>query len=72
MFEVINAGEPDKIARIRELTISGRFQEAETSFEMAYSVFDAGKEIPLVLYLGVLRNLAKGAIELSRGLMHYS
>ena len=66
LFEVINAGEPDKIARIRELTISGRFQEAETSFEMAYSVFDAGKETPLVLHLGVLRNLAKGAIELSR------
>ena len=66
LFEVINAGEPDKIARIRELTISGRFQEAETSFEMAYSVFDGGKEFPLVLQLGILRNLAKGAIELCR------
>jgi len=66
LFEVINAGEPEKIARIRVLTKSGRFQEAETSFEMAYSVFDGAKEIALALQLGVLRNLAKCAIELSR------
>jgi len=66
LFEVINTEEPEKIARIRELAKSGRLQEAERSFEMAFSVFDGMKEKSLVLQLGVLRNLAKCAIELSR------
>ncbi len=66
LFEVINTEEPEKIARIRELARSGRLHEAETSFEMAYSVFDGMNDKPLVQQLGVLRNLAKCAIDLSR------
>lgn len=66
LFEVINTEEPQKIIRIRELLNAGRLPDAETTFEMCFSIFSTPKDNSLVKEIGLLRNLAKSALELFR------
>jgi len=66
LYEIVNADEPDKLARIREMVSDGNFAEAETTFEMAMSVFSNLEETPYVNRLGILRNLIKSAVVLER------
>jgi tetratricopeptide (TPR) repeat protein len=65
-FESIHADEPEKLAVIRQLRQVGRLAEAEKTYEMATGVFLNLDEKPLVIRLGMLRNLAKCAFDLDR------
>lgn len=66
LFESIKSDEPEKITLIREMRQVGRLAQAETTFEMANGVFSKLNEKALVVKIGILRNLAKGAIALDR------
>ena len=66
LFESIQADEPEKLAIIRHLRKAGRIAEAEKTYEMATGVFLNIDDKPLVIKLGILRNLAKCACDLDR------
>lgn len=66
LFESINAEQPEKISLIKELHLAGKIAQAETTFEMANGVFSRLYEVPFVVKIGILRNLAKSAVVLNR------
>ncbi|HNR01215.1 MAG TPA: tetratricopeptide repeat protein [Anaerolineaceae bacterium] len=66
LFETVSVGQPQKISLIRMLAADGNLYEAETSLDMAISVFSEGVDLPYVVRIGILRNLAKSAAVLNR------
>lgn len=66
LFETMGVSEPEKLSAIRLLALDGNLHEAETTFEMAISVFTDTANLPYIVRLGILRNLAKSAAALDR------
>ena len=66
LFDSVGVAEPQKISFIRMLVKDGNYPEAETSLDMAISVFSEGADLPFIVKIGILRNLAKSAAELDR------
>ncbi len=66
LFETMGVDEPEKLSLIRLLAEDGNLHEAETTLEMAMSVFSDALDVPYVMKLGIVRNLAKSAATLNR------